>query len=118
MKVNKVFALISLAIAILAGYGFFSWNEGEPYQMLMTTCSGIMFFLTLGGCIALSTEERGSGGNIRVLSVVFLVIAIISNIIFSIVSLSRPASYIIVNGIILLVFVLIAYSVYRATKAS
>lgn len=117
MKVNMVFLLISLAIAALAGYGFFSWNSGDPFQLLITIGTGIMVFITLSGIIALQTiSEKGSVGNIRALSVVFLIIFIISNIIFSIISLITPSSYIVINGILLLVYILIAYAINRALR--
>jgi len=115
MKVNPVFLLISLAISALAGYGFFSWNSGEAFQLLITIGAGILIFITLSGIIALQAAGgRGSVGNIRALSIVFFIIAIISNIIFSFMILSTPTSYIIVNGILFLVYLLISYSIFRA----
>jgi len=117
MKVNPVFILISLAIAALAGYGFFSWNSGEAYQILIVIGAGIIIFVTLSGIIAIqSTDARGSLGNIRALSIVFFLIGVISNIIFSIISINAPAAYIVINGIIFLVYILIAYAISRALK--
>ena len=117
MKVTPVFLLISFAIAALAGYGFFAWNSGGVYQILITVGAGIMLFVTLSGTIALqSAGGRGGVGNIRALSIVFLIIAIISNIIFSLVKLNAPAAYVITNGILFLVYFLIAYAIGRALK--
>jgi hypothetical protein len=47
---------------------------------------------------------------------VFLLLEIITNIIFSIAEITAPAAYIIVNGILILVYVLIGYAVSRALK--
>ena len=117
MKINPILLLISFAIASLAGYGFFSANSGDSYQLLLTFGSGILIFITLSGIMAIqSTGGRGGVGNIRVLSIVFLVIYVISNIIFSFVALASPAAYIITNGIVLLVYILIAYAVIRALR--
>jgi uncharacterized protein with PQ loop repeat len=114
MKINPVMTLIALAIAALAAYGFYVWNNGEQGQWLITIGSGVTIFICLGGCLAVSGETRGLAGNIRVTSLVFLVIGIISHVIFSLVSGPGTAPYIIVNGIMLLLFVLIAYSTSRA----
>jgi hypothetical protein len=116
MKINPIFAVIALAISALAGYGFFSWNGGEPYQLLVAIGGGLMIFLTLAGIIAFSSSGRGTVGNIRALSVVFLILAIITHVIFSISNMTRPTAYIIVNGILVLLYILIGYAVSRALK--
>jgi hypothetical protein len=108
--------LISLAIAALAAYGFYTWNSGESAQWFITIGSGLMLLVTLGGCLAVSGETRGLAGNIRAASLIFLIAGIVSNCIFSSISEMNIPPYIIVNGIILLLFVLISYAVSRALK--
>ncbi|GMO57806.1 MAG: hypothetical protein Ta2G_17680 [Termitinemataceae bacterium] len=114
MKINVVFTIIALAIGALAGYGFYAWNVGEQYQLLVALGTGVTIFLYIGGLIALSSDGNGAVGNIRALSIVFLILTIISNVIFSFLSMQTPTAYIIVNGILLLIFVLVAYAVSRA----
>jgi hypothetical protein len=117
MKINFVTLIIALAIAVLASYGFYYKNSGETFQLLITIGTGIFIFITLSGLIAVqSTGGRGGVGNIRALSIVFLIIAIVSNIVFSFLLLTSPASYIVVNGILFLVYILIGYAVIRALK--
>jgi len=117
MRMNFVMLLIALAIATLSAYGFYAWNSGETFQLLITIGAGFLIFITFSGIIALkSAGGRGSVGNIRVLSIIFLIISIISNVIFSIISLVAPTSYIIVNGILFLIFILIGYGVINALK--
>jgi len=116
MKINSVFTIIAFAISALAGYGLYSWNGGEPYQLLVSIGGGFTIFLPLVGLLALSSDRRGIVGNIRALSSVFLLVEIITNIIFSIVKMSRPTAYIIVNGIFVLVYILISYAASRALK--
>ncbi|MDR1468371.1 MAG: hypothetical protein LBT00_03665 [Spirochaetaceae bacterium] len=116
MKINPVLLVITLALSALAGYGFFAWNGGEPYQLLIALGGSLTVFLPLGGLLALSSEERRIAGNIRALSTVFLMLEIISNIIFSIVNLATPTGYIITNGILVLAYILIGYAVIRAFK--
>jgi hypothetical protein len=116
MKVNVVMLVIALAMAALVGYGFFSANSGEPYRMVLAIGAGIVLFVTIGGAIAIrSATGRGSVGNIRVLSALFLVLFVVEQLIFSFVSLRLPP-YIIVTGIMLLVYVLIVYAVGKALE--
>jgi hypothetical protein len=116
MKINIIFVIIILAIAGLTSYGFFAWNEAEPYQLLIAIGAGVTLFLPLGGLLALSSDRQGSVGNIRACSVIFLILEIISNIIFSLIPLIKPAAYVIVNGILFLVYILIVYVIIRALK--
>jgi hypothetical protein len=116
MKINIIFGVITLAIAGLSGYGFFVWNEAESCQFLIAFGAGVTLFLPLGGLLALSSDRQGSVGNIRAFSVIFLILEIISNIIFSLIPLVKPTAYIIVNGILFLVYILIVYVIIRALK--
>jgi hypothetical protein len=116
MKINPIMLLITFAISALTAYGFYAWNSEEPYRLLLSTGGGFSIFIPLAGLLAVSGGGRGTVGNIRALSAVFLVLKIISNIIFGFVTLSSPALYIIVNGILLLIYLLIAYSISRALK--
>lgn len=116
MKINPVFTIIAFAMSALAGYGFYSWNSGEPYQLLLAIGGCFTIFLPLVGLLALSSDRRGIVGNLRALSSVFLLVEIITNIIFSIVKMSRPTAYLIVNGIFILVYILIGYATSRALK--
>ena len=118
MKINIVMLLIALAIAALAAYGFYTWNKEDNFQLLLTIGSGVMLFITFSGIIAVKAAGgRGGVGNIRVLSIIFLIASIISNIIFSFINLSSPAAYIITNGIIILIYILIGYTVFKAIQS-
>ncbi|MDR0601787.1 MAG: hypothetical protein LBG42_05340 [Treponema sp.] len=116
MKINPVLAIIALAISALAAYGFFAWNSGEPYQLLLAGGGGLTIFLPLSGLLAFHPGGRGTAGNIRALSVVFLLPEIIINVIFSAINVTGPTVYIIVNGILMLIYILIAYAISRALK--
>jgi hypothetical protein len=114
MKVNIVTLIIALAISALAGYGFYAANASEEYPLVIAIGSGIVLFITLAGTIAVGAKEgRGSTTNIRVLSGIFFVVLLIEQIIFSFVPF-RIAPYSIVTGILLLVYMLIAYAIGKA----
>ena len=115
MKINVVMLLIALAVAALIGFGFYSGNKENPYVWLITIASGVTGFVTLSGIIAISFPGRGGTGNVRVLSILFLIISLVSNLIFSFVILNL-APYIIVNGILFLLYISIAYGIIKALK--
>ena len=115
MKVNVFMLLIALALAALAGYGFFAANGGEVYRWLITIGSGLSLFVTLSGFIALAADGGGGTVNIKVTSVLFFTALLIEHIIFSFTGIAA-APYVIITGILLLLFVLISYAVVRAIK--
>jgi hypothetical protein len=114
MKINVALLLISLAIAALAAFGFFVGNGDEPYRLVITIGSGLSFFVTLGGVFALSAANGGTV-NIKVVSALFFIALLIENVVFSFTAI-RLAPYVIITGILLLVYVLIVYAITRALK--
>jgi hypothetical protein len=114
MKINWVLAFISLAIAGLSAFGFYSGNSGESFRLLITVGSGVSFLITLCGLLALSSEHGGTV-NIKVTSVLFFIALLVEHLVFSFTAI-RLAPYIIITGILLLVYVLICYAITRALK--
>ena len=64
------------------------------------------------GMMAVSTKGR-AGGNIKALSSIFFVVFLISNLVFTFTTI-KLAPYIIINGILLLIF---AVSIYGLIKS-
>lgn len=114
MKINWVLACISLAIAGLIAFGFYSGNSNDSYQLLITIGSGLSFIITLCGLLALSSPHGGTV-NIKVSSVLFFIGLLIEHIIFSFTGV-KPAPYIIITGVLILVYVLVCYGITRALK--
>jgi hypothetical protein len=114
MKINWVLALISLAISGLIAFGFYSGNSNETYQLLITIGSGLSFLITLGGLLALSSSHGGTV-NIKVTSILFFIGLLIEHIIFSFKGINL-APYIIITGILIMVYVLVCYGITRALK--
>jgi len=115
MKINFVMLLIALAIAVLIAFGFYSGNGSDEYVWLITIASGIIGFVTLSGILAVSFDICGSTGNIRVVSILFFIASLISNLVFTFITLT-PAPYIIINGILFFLYVLIGYGIINALK--
>jgi hypothetical protein len=114
MKINFVQTIIAIAVSALIAYGLYSFHNGEN-QMLLSIGSFLFMSVTLALSIGVNFEHSRTTTNIRVVSGIFFAVALISNLIFNFLSFSEP-SYIITNGILLLIYILIAYSINSAKQ--
>jgi hypothetical protein len=114
MKVNFIQTIIAVAISILIAYGFYSFHNGES-KLILSVGSLLFLSATLIMAIGISFKQSRTTTNIRVVSGIFFFVGVVSNLIFSFFHFVVP-SYIIVNGILLLTFGLIAYSIFRAKQ--
>ena len=118
MKINVIMLLIAFAIAGLAGYGLYEANGAETDIPLANALGGgIALFITLAGTVAVVPKNVGGGGtmNIRLTSGVFFVLIRVEQVIFCFVPF-KQAPYIVVTGILTLVYVLIAYAIGRSLQ--
>lgn len=114
MKIDFVKSLIAIAVSALITYGLYSIGENEN-KLLLSTGSIIFLALTLTVAIGVNFKFPRTTSNIRVVSGIFFIIALASNIIFSFFNFSTP-SYVIANGILLLIYILIVYSIYKVKQ--
>jgi hypothetical protein len=114
MKLNWVITIIAIAVSLLISYGLYSFHDSEN-NLLLTLGSFVFLATTLVITIGANFELPRTATNIRVISGVFFVVALASNLIFSFLIFSTP-SYIITNGILFLIFVLIVYLIYKAKQ--
>ena len=114
MKINIVQTIIAISASILIAYGLYSFNESEN-KILLSLGSFVFLAITLVITIGVSFEQSRTTTNIRVVSGIFFAIALISNLIFNFLSFTEP-SYIITNGILILIYILITYSINSAKQ--
>ena len=114
MKLNVVKTIIAIAVSVLIAYGLYSFHDSEN-KVLLSLGSFVFLGMTLVITIGVNFEQPRTTTNIRVVSGIFFTIALISNLIFSSFTFSIP-SYIITNGILLLIFVLTTYSLNKANQ--
>ena len=112
MKIKVIPLIIVLGISAIIAYGLFSFCKNDN-ALLLAIIGGIMLFVTLAATFGVSFEPHRTSVNIKVTSIVFFLLALISNVIFAFVHFSVPL-YVIVNGIILLLWLLIVYGINRA----
>jgi hypothetical protein len=114
MKINFVQTIISVAVSLLIAYGLYNFHDSEN-KILLSAGSFIFLAATLTLTVGTSFELPRTSANIRVVSGIFFVIALISNLIFTFVNFPVP-SYVITNGILFLTFISIVYSISKAKQ--
>lgn len=103
MKANFFLIILSIALAMLLGYLAFNIAEGKEYDIVCGVISSISFIATLLPIMGIDFDNKRISINIKLLSCIFFVFSIIINFCFAFFKLIMPY-YIIVNGIILIVF--------------
>jgi len=114
MKINFVQTVIAIAVSLLIAYGLYSFNDSEN-KILLSMGSFVFLATTLSLTVGINFEQPRTTVNIRVVSGIFFAIALICSLIFTFINFSVP-SYVIINGILLLTFILIVYSINKAKQ--
>lgn len=114
MKINIIPTIICLAISGLFGYGFYNFYNGESKEVL-SSGSFVLLALTLIFTIGVNFELPRTTTNIKTVSGLFFIVFLISNLIFSFYSFKTPL-YVITNGILLMTYALIIYSIGKARQ--
>ena len=114
MKLNLVQSIVAMAISILISYALYSFHTGES-KILLCIGNFVLLASTLITSIGASFEFPITTANVRVLSILFFLIALVSNLVFTFINFSIP-SYVVTNGILLLIFFLIVYSISNAKQ--
>lgn len=114
MKIQPVHLLIALVIGALVSYGIMQL-AGDNYALTLGIGSFVTLAATLGLTLGVSFERSRVGANVRLVSLLFFTLLLLSNAGFALTSLSKTA-YIIATGIIFMLFVLIANAVASAEQ--
>ena len=116
MKLSVVPSIISLAISVLFAWGLYNWCQDADMQLLLSVFGGISMLLTFGGTLTISFEEYRTTVNVRVLSGIFAFLIVCSNAVFCCVSSFTTPLYVIINGTLLLSWLLAVYGIVKANK--
>ncbi|MCW2260124.1 MULTISPECIES: hypothetical protein [Sphingobacterium] len=114
MKIDLVKTIIAVAVSSLIAYGFNMFSVSFNKDLL-TFGSLLFLIITLTFTIGIRFDLPRTTSLIRTISIIFFAIAFFSNLTFSFTDF-KEASYIIVNGILFLIFVLSVYSINRAKQ--
>lgn len=115
IKCKLIPTLIMTGISLLLGYAFYSANSSEWQKWLMFALATIEFSVFFIGGFGIHYAEKGDG-NISVVSVIFAIAAVICQLIATFTKF-HTASYIVVNGIIVLIYFGIIYALAKALNS-
>lgn len=114
MKLNFVRTTIATALSFLISYAFYNFQDSEN-KILLSVGSFVLLVIALVMTLGASFELPRTTTNIRVASFIFFTIGLISNLIFAFLSFFVPI-YIVINGILLLMFILIIHSISKVNQ--
>lgn len=112
MRINVIKSLIAIAISALLAYACYAICAYEHVRWIIT----IGAFLTIATptllTIGITAKKARSATMLSALSGVLLFVEIVANGIFAFFDFSIPV-YVITNGLILLIYILIYNSIYQ-----
>lgn len=112
MKVDFVKSLIALGISALVAYGLYSLCDVESLRWLLALVEGAMLTLLSVFTLGVSAEKERTSIVLKVLSGTMFAVVAVVNFIFAFCDFNKPL-FVIVNGLCLLLYALVAVSVYR-----
>lgn len=110
MKINPFLTLLSLLLAAVLAYALYYYCKAPEMQWLITIAGGICIFLPWAGTLAVSTENKGQNVNFKVLSAIFACGITGLQLFFALHTPSMP-KYILISGILLIIWLSIAYAI-------
>lgn len=112
MKVNFVNSLIAVAISALLAYACYEICDYERVQWVITIGAFITIALPVLFAMGISAKEQRGAIMLKTLSYVFFVMELVANGIFVFFDFQVPV-YVIINGLLLLIYLLIYNSIYK-----
>lgn len=107
MKLKFIPALIAIVLSTLLSYGLYTFNLSEN-RLILSIGSFIFIVTILLILIGSNTVFPRTNTNIKATSVVFFILALVSNLIFAFIPFV-VFLYILINGILFLVYILLIY---------
>ncbi|MBQ7062196.1 MAG: hypothetical protein IJM88_02770 [Bacteroidales bacterium] len=115
MRVNLFPCVIAAAVSALLAYGLFTLCKTNGQEALLAIGGFVCMFVTLAVGVAVRFDQGRTSANTAVLGWLFFIVMLISHAIFAFVHFATPG-YVIVNGILLLLFVGVTYGVAKAKQ--
>lgn len=112
MKLDWIKSLIVVCLTALIAYGFYEFANEESNKLLLSIGSFLLISITAIFSFGVNLNEPRIGMMFKTLSIVWFFLVIVENFIFSFFNFSIPL-YIILNGTTILLYAIIAVSIYR-----
>lgn len=114
MRIHPLNLLIALLAAGLVTFGLAS-SDANTIKGTLAIGSFLMLGSTLGTAMGLECANPRTGVNLRVVAGLFFAVGLVLQLVFCFAQFSQT-SYVVVNGIVFLGFVLASSSVYGARQ--
>lgn len=114
MKLNLFLTVIAVALSLLGGYLVYIVADGQQYDYVAGIGGAVCFATSLFPAVAIRFKTTALNVNLKVLSVIALLIMGITQLYFAIREIDIPY-YIIVNGIIVCLYLATMYAI-NSTK--
>lgn len=108
MKINPFLMIIALLFAALVSYALYSYCRAEELRWMVTLFGGVSIFLSWAGTLAIRLENKARNVNYKVVGSLFAIAITASQLIFTFSAVSLP-TYVICTGVLLLIWLTIAY---------
>ena len=100
---SLIFVCLAVVLSLLLGYTVYAVAEGDEYDSLAGIISSLCFMSMLVPFVGISHNSVGINTNLKMLSVVFLVLSLISQFCFASFGVKLPY-YLIVNGLLVVLY--------------
>ncbi len=114
MNFKSIPTIIAVALGLLIAYALYNFQIGDN-KLLLSAGTFLLLTITSTMAFGVTFELPRTTTNIRFVSWTFFIIGLISNTIFTFVKFAAH-SYVLVTGILLLLFVLIVYSISKVKQ--
>lgn len=115
MKINTIPSIIAVVLCAIIMYGMYTWCKCTDMRLLVSILGGICLVLPLGSTLGVQFSDSRVSVNVKILSAICFAILLISQIIFCCLSAFSAATYIIINGLLLMLWLLSAYGIVKAS---
>lgn len=115
MKVDILRLVLIAVISALVGWGCYEIASSEPRCIVSAIAAGVFTLVAGGAAVAISYDDGRTGLSIRVLSGIVCVIGLVMNVAFAFFEYNIPV-FVICNGVVLVVYLLILQGLYRAKQ--
>ncbi len=112
MKIDWIKSVITLFLSALLAYAFYTICDVEELKWLLTVAAFVTISVTGMCSIGLSLNAERTGIMFKAFSGIFLALFIVLNLIFSFIDFNIPF-YVILNGILILIYALASVSMCR-----
>ena len=112
MKIDVVKSFIAVIASALLAYACYEICDYERVKCVITIGAFVTFLPTMLFAMGISAKEERGAIMLKVLSYVFLTCEIISNGVFVFLDFSIRV-YVIINGLLLLLYLMLYNSVYK-----